>query len=189
MAKKIKETTNRRIIDLFKKGTIIRDICKMLNISNGHVYKVLQNVGLKQTLKELGVTVWNQGLTSNLDKRIAKYAKTKSCGRRKVGKYWKVWSDELNKMVWEHHYVWFKNTGYWPDTDKEQIHHIDLKTDNNEYGNLLLTDVKTHASIHKQYEIIAGKLIEMDFLSIDTNGYITKESICSLIKKLKLLEL
>lgn len=112
---------------------------------------------------------WNTGLSKHTDSRVASYAKTKSGYISGYG-YKKVWSDELKKSVNEHHYVWFKNTGYWPDTSKgEQIHHIDGNKLNNDYSNLILVDVASHSAIHKNYEQLTCLLIKEGYISFNKN--------------------
>ena len=45
------------------------------------------------------------------------------------------------------HYVWFKNTGYWP-VRGEIIHHIDGNCRNDEFSNLRLMTKAEHTRIH-----------------------------------------
>lgn len=110
---------------------------------------------------------WNTGLTKRTDIRILAYAKTKSGYISSYG-YSKVWSDELGKTVNEHHYVWFKNTGIWPDTkNQEQIHHIDGDKLNNDYSNLLLVSASKHTEIHKKYEQLVYSLIKKGYVILN----------------------
>ena len=48
------------------------------------------------------------------------------------------------------HYVWFLNTGYWPDFKNKQevIHHIDGDHQNNDFSNLQLMVNTTHLELH-----------------------------------------
>jgi len=124
---------------------------------------------------------WNKGLSKD-DPRVAKYAKTKSKDRVIDG-YKKVWDDELNKSVLEHHKVWYENTGKWPDTkNNEQIHHIDGDKLNNDFSNLYLTNMKGHSEIHKEYERVTEYLIQNNLIKFNKK---TGKIIWKTVKKLK----
>lgn len=50
--------------------------------------------------------------------------------------------------IYEHHQVWYDNTGHIVDTSKESIHHINhIKTDNR-FENLQLLSISEHSKIH-----------------------------------------
>ena len=126
-------------------------------------------------------TAWNSGLSKD-DPRVAKYAKTKS-KERVVDGYRKIWSDDLNKSVFEHHQVWFDNTGSWPNTNNnEQVHHIDGDKLNNDFSNLYLTDMKGHSEVHKEYERVAEYLIKEGLIKFDKK---TGKIVWKTVKKLK----
>jgi hypothetical protein len=117
---------------------------------------------------------WNTGLSKYSDNRVASYAKNQS-KETYIHGYKKIWSDELKKSVIEHHYVWFKNTGYWPNTlNKEQIHHIDGNKLNNNFNNLVLTSISEHSIIHKKYEDLVFRLLRAGYIEYDktTNNLI-----------------
>jgi len=53
------------------------------------------------------------------------------------------------------HYVWFLNTGHWPDWKNgkgEDIHHIDDDPLNDDFKNLLLMTHAEHTSLHSSRE-------------------------------------
>jgi hypothetical protein len=52
------------------------------------------------------------------------------------------------------HYVWYQNTGYWPDFENKQevIHHIDGDPLNDDFANLQLMTSSEHTSLHKSGE-------------------------------------
>jgi len=53
------------------------------------------------------------------------------------------------------HYVWFLNTGHWPDWRNgkgEDIHHIDGDPLNDDFENLLLMTHAEHTSLHNSGE-------------------------------------
>lgn len=52
------------------------------------------------------------------------------------------------------HYVWWQNTGYWPDweTKREVIHHINLIPLDDRFENLQLMTDSEHKSLHNRGE-------------------------------------
>jgi len=52
------------------------------------------------------------------------------------------------------HYVWFKNTGHWPDFENKQevIHHLDGDSLNDDFANLQLMTSSEHSSLHNKGE-------------------------------------
>ena len=72
------------------------------------------------------------------------------------------WLDETfgRMMIWidgEHkrksHYIYFLNTGHWPDWSKdEMIHHIDGDKLNDSFKNLRLMTNSGHSELHNQGE-------------------------------------
>jgi len=56
------------------------------------------------------------------------------------------------QMIYSH-YVWFLNTGHWPDWNKQEvIHHIDGNILNDDFKNLELMTIAEHTSFHKNGE-------------------------------------
>jgi hypothetical protein len=51
------------------------------------------------------------------------------------------------KRIYESHYIWFKNTGYFPKKG-EVIHHKDFNKLNNDFSNLQLMTNKEHLKLH-----------------------------------------
>lgn len=49
------------------------------------------------------------------------------------------------------HYVWFLNTGYWPDfkSKQEVIHHLDGDSLNDTFSNLQIMTLGEHFSLHR----------------------------------------
>lgn len=67
------------------------------------------------------------------------------------------------------HYVWFQNTGYWPDYKNKQevIHHLDGNPQNDDFSNLQLMTHREHMKIHhikglKIDGLIGRKRIQID---------------------------
>lgn len=56
--------------------------------------------------------------------------------------------DGVNKR--NSHYVWFQNTGYWPDFKNKQevVHHIDGDISNDDFSNLRLMTNADHSTFH-----------------------------------------
>lgn len=48
------------------------------------------------------------------------------------------------------HYVWFQNTGHWPDFKNKQeiVHHIDGDISNDDFSNLRLMTKAEHSTFH-----------------------------------------
>lgn len=170
----MEESKVDEIIDFYVNNNVtMSKMVELYGISTGTLCKYLRerNIKVDSQRTRRGQVSWNKGLSKHSDHRVASYAKTKSGYISGYG-YRKVWSDELKKSVNEHHYIWFKNTGYWPDTSKgEQVHHIDGDKLNNNYSNLLLVDVANHSVIHKKYEQLTCLLIKKGYITFnkDTN--------------------
>jgi len=147
----------------------LQGVADKFNISRPTVWQYMKKNGIKVDAQrtKIGKKAWNTGLTKATDSRVIKYAKTKSKDYIKDG-YKMVWSDTLNKSVREHHEVWYKNTGTWPNfNNKEQIHHIDGDKLNNKFSNLVLCSVSEHTRIHKSYEVLTYKLIKEGLVKFD----------------------
>ena len=65
--------------------------------------------------------------------------------RRNLPTRRKILIDGVRKL--HSHYVWHRNTGYWP-ADGEVIHHIDDNCGNNEFNNLALMTRSEHNRLH-----------------------------------------
>jgi hypothetical protein len=118
---------------------------------------------------------WNAGLNKKSDKRVEDAARTLS--NNKGGNKKNVWSEELSKPVKMYHYVWFRETGYWPNSKSdEQIHHIDGNADNNDISNLVLLKRDMHTKIHKQSEKLGLELIRLGFVKFDKESLTFDES-------------
>lgn len=160
-----------------------KEIKEIYDVNRGPIMSYLKIVNELPTTKQRKKRqiAWNKGLSKD-DPRVAKYAKTKSKDRVVDG-YKKIWCDELNKSVFEHHMVWYDNTGVWPNTaNNEQIHHIDGDKLNNDFDNLYLTNMKEHSKIHKEYERVTEYLITKGLIKFDKK---TGKIIWKTIKKLK----
>ena len=170
MAKRISESKRIAITEYYRDNMVtVIATAKKFGVTPNSVLRFVkeQEIQVDSQRNRRGKTAWNKGGTKETDNRIAAYAKTKSKSYKLDG-YRMVWCDELQKSVREHHYMWFKNTGIWPNTKKgEQIHHIDNNKLNNEIENLHLTTISKHSAIHKLYEQIAVDLIKAGYISFN----------------------
>ena len=117
-----------------------------------------------------GRTPWNKGETKKTNKSLLQGARN-SAKVHYLDGYRMVWCEELEKVVREHHYVWFKNTGHWPLTKEgEQVHHVDGERLNNVFGNLCLTNVSEHTQIHKKYEQVAMSLLKAGYITFNKDS-------------------
>jgi len=68
--------------------------------------------------------------------------------KHKNSPYNRVTIDGVQK--YNSHYIWFLNTGHWPDfaNKQEVIHHIDGDPLNDDFSNLQLTTSTEHAILH-----------------------------------------
>ena len=176
MARKIEKSEIKKIIEYYKNNNLsMQQVADKFKVSKGTVFQIMKKHGIKIDAQrtKMNKKAWNSGLSKSTDQRVAKYAKTKSKEYILDG-YRMVWSDILNKSVREHHKIWFENTGYWPNSKiGDQIHHIDGNKLNNDFNNLALCSVQKHSEIHKQYEELTCKLMQLGFVKFN-------------IKKLKL---
>ena len=180
MAERISKTKRKEIVDYFVNNTVtLADTAEKFNVTVNSVFRILKEFEIKYDVQRTrrGHKSWNSGLSKNNDDRVASYAKTKSgIGYINAYGYKKIWSDELNKSVFEHHAVWFKNTGYWPNTSKnQQIHHIDGNKLNNSIDNLVLCSVSEHTRIHKQYKELVFKLLSNNIVEFDKDTLSLKD--------------
>lgn len=193
MARKMEKATIDKAIDYFVNNKVrFIDVSRKFGLSTST---------LSQHLKKRGITVdsqrtrrgkpsWNKGKTKHTDSRVAKNAESLSSAKIKTGLrsgYHTVYVSDLKKRVKLHDCVWFENTGYWPNGKiGQQIHHIDGDKNNNAFDNLLLTDVKEHAQIHKQYEEIFFVLYKEGLVLFDKEKRgVDWESLKKLINALK----
>ena len=56
------------------------------------------------------------------------------------------------KRICVSHYVWFKNTGYFPKKG-EIIHHNDFNQSNNDFNNLELMNFSEHIKLHTRLRV------------------------------------
>ena len=193
MAKKISESIINRAIKYFLSNNVtFIDVCNKYNISTHTFRKYLLQSGEKYDPQRTrkGKSAWNKGLTKHNDSRVAGFAKTLSSVKVKTNRkdgYEKIYCEELKKAVKIHDYIWFKNTGYWPNSKNgEQIHHIDEDKDNCDFENLLLTTISEHTKIHKEYEQVFVTLLKNGLVKFDKNNRgVDWNSIQELIEKLK----
>ncbi len=170
MARKIEESKVKEMIEYYKNNNVsLQEVANKFNVSRPTVWQYMKKNGIKIDAQrtKIGKKSWNSGLTKQTDKRVVKYAKTKSKDYILDG-YKMTWSDVLNKSVREHHKIWHKNMGKWPDSNKnEQIHHIDGDKLNNNFDNLVLCSVSEHTKIHKSYENLVYKMIKNGIVEFD----------------------
>lgn len=173
---------NVRFIDIFEKFKVNSNLLsrelKRLNIK----------VDPQRTRR--GQSTWNKGLNKYNDTRVAGFAKSLSKVKTKNNSrhgYQMIYVDELKKSVKLHNYIWYQNTGHWPDgKNGEQVHHIDGDKANNDFNNLLLVDIDEHSRIHKEYEQVFVELLKLGLVKFDRNlRGIDWQSFNQLIKKLK----
>lgn len=200
MGSRLKESKRQEVVDCYLKNPSFSavDVAKQTGICAQMVRRILESAGIKLDRGRWGrhksaaflrgKAPWNKGKTKYTDDSVAKYSKTKSQKGSQVrgDGYQMVWSDELKKAVRAHHYVWFKKTGHWPNTEKgEQVHHIDGNKLNNDFSNLVLVSVADHSAIHKQYELVTCELIKMGLVEFDKrNATLDATALWNLLKKL-----
>lgn len=194
MPKKSKIINEKKVYAAYEAGHIsIRDLAQKMGISQERIPVILRKYKSKRYLKKKchgSKTPWNKGRTKYNDARINRSVKKMSTAHLKTGVrdgYPTIWSEELNKRVKQHLYVWWKNTGYWPNAKRgDQIHHIDNDKTNNDFNNLTITSVSVHSAIHKQYEQIFVKLLKLGILRFDKKiGGVDWQSYEEMVKKLK----
>ena len=186
MGRKIKESIIKEMISYYKNNNVsLQQVSNKFEVSKGAVHRHIKKSGVKvdPQRNKTGKKSWNTGLTKHTDERVLKYAKTHSKEYISSDGYRRVWSDDLNKTVREHHKTWFKETGYWPNTKiGEQIHHIDGDKLNNNFNNLVLCTVGEHTEIHKSYEQLVFILLKekLVFFNKSTNKLEYKDLMCKL---------
>jgi len=193
MGRKVEKTTIDAAIDYFVKNNVrFIDISEKFKISTSTISQHLKKRGIKVDSQRTrrGRSSWNSGKNKYSDTRVAKNAKSLSDAKTKTGLrsgYQTIYVDELKKRIRLHEYVWFKNTGVWPDgKNREQVHHIDGDKLNNDFDNLLLVKTDEHSKIHKEYEIVFLKLLKLGLIKFDKIARgVDWRSFEELIKKLK----
>jgi len=175
MAKQLKQINELQFLkDYESREVSIRVLCREYGINSARGTDILKRHNSRKyrikSARHAGHPVWNKGL-SKKDPRVAAYSRKLSDVRVKTGVrsgYQTVFCNELNKRVKLHDYIWWQNTGHWPEGKKgEQVHHIDGDKDNNEFDNLLLTNVTEHSTIHKEYEDVFLRLLRLGVLKFD----------------------
>lgn len=169
MAKKAKQIDELELVDFYANNKIsVRKLAAKFGINSTRCAEILKahnsrKYDVQSARHGHHVTgPWNKGRNKSNDETILKACKKQSESRRthytKDG-YKLIYSDELGRSVKIHDYVWYTNTGHWPDGKQdEQIHHIDGCKDNNSFDNLLLVGVAEHSRIHKEYETVFIRL-------------------------------
>jgi len=196
MARKAKPLDEKSIIEEYNNGNCsMRSLSKRHQVSSARIEKIIRNSGSERYKKNLerhspkGGS-WNKGENKFTNKKIAEYSASLSAVRSKDrirSGYKTVYDEDLKKSVKVHDYVYFKNTGVWPDSNAgEQVHHIDGDKNNNDFDNLLLTNIKEHSKIHKQYEEVFFLLYKQGLIkfSKEKRG-VDWESLQLMIAKLK----
>lgn len=194
MAKKLKEVNELELVKFYEENEIsVRNLSKKFGINSARSAEILKrNRSRKYQINAArhGHEVpWNKGKNKS-DNRIAASIEKMSKARLKEVKkdgYKSVFSKELGKAVKEHIYVWFQNTGHWPNSSMgEQVHHINGIKDDNRWENLYLTSVEGHTKIHKEYEEVCCRLLALGLLSFDKEkGCLNWNSFTEMVSKLK----
>lgn len=194
MAKKLKEINELELVNYYNHNEIsVRSLSLRFGINSARVVDILRKHGSEKyklnSAKHGHETPWNKGLDKT-DPRIAKSLKLMSDARVKTGirsGYRTIFVEELNRRIKLHDYVWFKNTGYFPNgKNGEQVHHIDGDKNNNTIENLLLTDVSEHSRIHKEYEDVFFKLLKLGFIKFNKEKRgVDWDSFNEMVKKLE----
>jgi len=193
MAKKVDSTIINNAIDYFLNNNVrFIDVANIFGISTSTLSQHLKkkNIKVDSQRTRRGKDSWNKGKTKESDCRVAAGAKNLSSKKVKSGLrsgYATVYCLELKKRVKLHDYVWYQNTGYWPNgKNNEQIHHIDGDKANNSFDNLLLTNAEEHSKIHKQYEEVFYRLLKENLVKFDKEKRgIDWQNLEESIKKLK----
>ena len=69
-----------------------------------------------------------------------------------------------NKMVWAHHWAIFQKTGKWP---KENVHHIDINKENNDFSNLWECTNSMHQKAHMSLNSLTSDLLKMNIIKFN----------------------
>ena len=176
MAQVKKEIDELELVTFYENNAIsVRALSAKFGINSQRCAGILRNHNsekFKRQSKLYGSEIpWNKGKTKNDNEILRQSVKKQSFARRthytKDG-YQKVFCDKLNRAVKVHDYVWFENTGCWPNSKiGEQVHHIDGNHHNNSFDNLLLTSVSEHSAIHKEYEEVFLRLCRLGLVKFD----------------------
>lgn len=194
MAKKLKQIDELELVAFYENNEIsVRNLSKKFEINSARSAEILRRYNSRKykinSARHGHDEPWNKGKDKS-DPRIAASIKKMSQARLKETKkdgYKSVFAEELGKAVKEHVYVWFKNTGHWPNSAAgEQVHHINGVKDDNRWENLYLTSVEGHTRIHKEYEEVCLRLLALGLISFDKeNGSIDWNSFTEMVNKLK----
>ena len=174
-----KEVNALELIEFYENNAIsVRALAKKFGINSDRCAVILRNADSEKFKKHsarYGSEVpWNKGKTKDNNQILKDAVKKQSLSRRKQytkDGYPKMFCEELNKAVKIHDYVWYTNTGHWPEgKNGEQIHHIDGDGLNNDFSNLLLTSVAEHSAIHKGYEEVFLRLCRLGYVKFDKDS-------------------
>jgi hypothetical protein len=193
MVRKVSQTTLDKAVNYYVNNNVrFIDVFEKFKVNSNLLSRELKRLNIKVDPQRTrrGQSSWNKGLNKYDDIRVAGFAKSLSKVKMKNNNrhgYQMIYVDELKKSVKLHNYVWYQNTGNWPNGKKgEQVHHIDGNKSNNDFSNLLLVGVNEHSKIHKEYEQVFFELLKLGLIKFnkDLRG-VDWQSFNQLIEKLK----
>lgn len=194
MARKIEQSKIDEAVNYYINNVVrFIDVYEKFHIGSHLISRELKrrNIKIDSQRTRKGKGSWNKGLNKHIDERVAINAKSLSKSKTKShirhDGYESIYVDELKKAIKLHNYVWYQNTGHWPDgKNGEQVHHIDGDKLNNEFNNLLLMSVEEHSRVHKEYEQVFFELYKLGLIKFNKNTRgIDWQDFNQLIKKLK----
>lgn len=193
MVRKVPQSILDEAVDYYINNNVrFVDIYEKFKVNSNLLSKELKrlNIRVDPQRTRRGQSSWNKGLNKHNDARVAGFAKSLSKVKMKNNNrhgYQMIYVDELKKSIKLHNYIWYQNTGYWPDGKKgEQVHHIDGNKINNDFNNLLLVNVDEHSKIHKEYEQVFVELLKLGLVKFDKGlRGVDWQSFYQLIEKLK----